>query len=427
MDFDSETIKQLYDFVCSKVFRLSEQSEQTVTQLYNYIISLNDTDLWKPNTPTKKRIRIWENIVGSEFNPVSRKHRKKICQVLSTRVANIVLQSSNNNNNIGEDITQYMPDEILVLITDILADEHIAHLLPVKRVSKRWNALAEDSYSRKTSDQFFLLNFLTNLWYHTPGTDEIACFNDYQDPETGRIHAASIAYFEPGGILFFDEPPSIRFAQYLVKTLHLTEQYISNPDEGVMRLRIHVTKLDFPQGVTNHNDVVVLIHPMDLFSAIVSYDRQVFFRIYPEFFFSSADKLNSTKISRTVQSHVQLSMEEEMEQLKTNNYSDQTPITSNPQFVNNLPLELVERHATRGEDTQVVINYLVPIIRIKSFIERYRSKLISIIWFSKSVFNDYLSSDPYLDGKHYILADKKFIEGYLENEKKKEQEGENNA
>lgn len=418
MEWTNDHIRELYTLVCIKI-ELTLKTEKAAVALYKYILSLDDLNLWPPNTSEKERHKLWTKLLGSKFNPISKRHRTRICKILSKRIANVIIDSNNNNNNNTSFTVNDFSNEIIFYIAEILAESNVSNLKPLLSVDKTWNLIANEIYQRKMTESVAILNFFVNLWYHVPDTYIVI----YKEEDIRRVTSEVIdvgfldnclAVLYQSEMLLMREDRSEIFMEYISKKLKLRYHYMQDNDT----LTIQANQTGFPS--MQEHERVFIIHPRNFMEALTTVDENLHLVIEIDFFFTDISVLRSGLITRAENNMApNFSIEDEIEYMR-GAFEEERFV--NKELVNKLPLRLIERHLVvfshdnqvgrQYPTTKIIPIYTVSLNKVASFIKQNPKKLIDIPWFTKDMLKEYLEPTVYHEFS-YVLTDENFLTKYL--------------
>lgn len=439
--------EELYDLVCKKIYKITKQSEDATQALYNYVLSLDDTDLWTPRDNIQEREKKWMQLVGSNFNPYNINHREQICHMITRRVAkNIETKRNNSNNNNNNNSLDYndLPEEIIEQIVKTIAISDVKVLTKLAKVNKTWSRIAKGiEYSILN----YAVNFFTNLLYYKPLKNNIAIFlstklkklidseglSSFATDQKKHDYVSPLIYILNGNIVYNDNIKKSRnFVKYIQKSIGFELlKYYDGSDSGhhgsafSARITRIYGNIKIPLLVTKHqiyhdepklstDEAVFMVNPKSIVEVLVNFDDNLQFAI---------DSVSS------LYEDGELYMKKRKDLglmggawTKNGGPSSRDYLHRSSIFTDNFPLELIEAHdiAMTRTDDDYLIKYpffVVGISKVAEYIQKNLNKIQGNPWFTQNAVDNLLSGTANLEEGQptkFRVADEKFLEEFLE-------------
>lgn len=435
--------KSLYDLVCSNIKIATEKNVDAAQALYNYMLSMDDVDIWTPGDPIHARETKWAQILGSYFDPKKFEHRSYVCFVLSKRITKRIQverkQDENNNNTVSYDD---LSEEIILQIAEMIAKANLNGLKRVANVNKTWNRIVGEVELEFTMK--FTINFFINLIYYKPLSNDISIYSEDRFLKMKRsgnlkynnkdMHDAKfpLIYISQGSIIYNDDIEESRL--FLKETqdnmkFNLVQYYDGSDSEMDREIqRNKVTKrngdVKVPFLVTNRQiwsnprlpdkEAVFLADPQSFVkSMLLNSDENLIFviNLYPMYTdsYAMAKPMQRVEVVDDVNDKIIFSQ---------NGFSSEH--SRNPTLVDNFPIELAELHGItkrkkHGGTSFTEALYAVDLNVVTKYIKRHLGKVSTNPWFTTNTVEQILKGqNTGVEGAYnYRIADNEFLSVFL--------------
>lgn len=431
MDTRPPNFKELYDLVCKNVEELTMQSQAVALALYEYILTLNDVDLWKPTDTEERRETMWKRAVGSYFRAYDVKHRKEVCHILSRRIA----RELQNNNNADSNL----PEEIILALAKMIAKVDKKTLGKVARLNKTWNRIVDEVVYKEL--ETYVTNFFTNLIYYKALGNDIAIFSSSKvkhliDPDgpssfvtdqQKHDYVYPLIYIVDGNIIYNDSvEESKEFLEYLqdATQFKLIKYYDASDSEmyvqpfaallqklyGDVKVPLLVTQRQIFRGPKlEDKESVFMTNPKKIVEAMLKQGDNLQFAINLSDLFEYDDDYLKARQKLGLLDGVWR---------KSGSPTAQTYYTRIPVFGEHFPLEVVDGHDVIINRTYNPIKYpffFVGVNRVVGYIKRNMESVRKNPWFTQNSVDLLLSGTGAQEGgpTKYRVADEVFLGEFL--------------